>query len=309
MPVSFDLFATKVIAASVVASVPLVLAGMGEQMSQKTRILNIGLEGMMLAGAYAGFLVSNHFGTMWPGFLAGILAGVAVAAPMVLLCVLLGLDQIVVGISLTLAVQGATSLLHHFSFGRSYPRLQAADAIALPLISQIPIIGAAIFSQHPLVYVAVAACCVLSWLYRHTFFGLYLIAAGSAPDSLDFVGVRVNSVRSVAVFSTGAFAGLAGAYLSEVGAGIFVPFMTNGLGFIAIVLAMLARGSPFLVLGWALLFGASLSAATALQVLGTDIPTDVVQMLPFGMTMLALIIFGNRNGLPLSLGGPFRYPR
>jgi simple sugar transport system permease protein len=126
------------------------------------------------------------------------------------------------------------------------------------------------------------------------------------PAGLDAAGVDVARVRTLAVLGTGALAGLGGAYLAEVGAGVFVPFMTNGAGFIGIVLAMLGRGRPLLVLAGALLFGAGLSATTALQMVGTDIPTDFVQMLPFAMVMLALVAFGRWASLPPALGLPFR---
>jgi len=298
--------ATELLAGAVTAAVPLLLAGLGEQVSETAGVLNVGIEGMMLAGAYAGFVAALDLGAMWPGFLAGSLAGLAVAAPMVVLCVWLALDQVVVGIALTLAVEGLTALLHHFAFSRSYPRLPEAMHLPLPLLWHVPVVGPALFDRHPLAYLAVVLCGLLWWLNRGTFLGLYLAAAGTAPDSLDAVGVRVAAVRGAAVCVTGAAAGLGGAYLAEIGAGIFVPFMTNGAGFMGIVLAMLARGNPFLVLAGALLFGAGLSATTALQVLGVAIPTDVVQMLPFAVVMLALVAFGGRRGLPAALGKPYR---
>jgi len=122
---------------------------------------------------------------------------------------------------------------------------------------------------------------------------------------LDAAGVDVIRTRTVAVLCTGLFAGLGGAFMSIVGAGVFVPFMTHGNGFIGIVLAMLARGKPLWVLGGALLFGACLSMTTALQVAGVDIPTDVIQMLPFAMVMLVLILAGRRASLPLALGSSY----
>src|SRR5262249_58442094 len=117
--------------------------------------------------------------------------------------------------------------------------------------------------------------------FRKTYIGLNLEAAGNRPAALDAAGIDVRATRTGAVLTTGGLAGLGGAYMAEVGAGLFVPYMTNGAGFIAIVLAMLARGRPLSVLLGALLFGASLSLTTALQVSGIDVPTDIVQMLPF----------------------------
>ena len=299
-------FATALMSGSVTAAVPLLYAGLGEQVSEKAGVLNVGIEGMMLAGAYAGFAVAYGTNAMWAGFVAGGAAGFAVAMLMTILCVWLALNQIVVGIALTLGMEGLTSLLHHFAFAHSYPRLPEADHFALPVLSAVPVLGPSLFDRHPLVYLALLLCAGLTWVFRGTFLGLDLAAAGEKPSALDAAGVSVVAIRGVAVLTTGTLAGLGGAYLSEVGAGIFVPFMTNGAGFIGIVLAMLARGRPFLVLGGALLFGASLSATTALQVAGIDIPTDVIQMLPFAMVMLALVAFGRHASLPAALGLPYR---
>ena len=298
--------ATELVSGAVTAAVPLLLAGLGEQVSEKSGVLNVGIEGMMLAGAFAGFSAALWSGAPWPGFLAGAAAGMAVALPMAVLCVRLGLDQVVVGIGLTLGVEGLTALLHRVLFSRSYPRLPAAAHWRLPGLADIPILGPALFDRHPLAYAAFLFCGGLAWLYRRTFLGLHLSAAGVQPAGLDAAGVDVAGVRTVAVLATGAFAGLGGAYLAEIGAGVFVPFMTNGAGFIGIVLAMLGRGNPFLVLAGALLFGAGLSATTALQVVGTDIPTDILQALPFALVMLALVAFGRWASLPPALGKPFR---
>ncbi len=298
-------FLAALVGGSVAAAVPLLLAGLGEQVSEKAGVLNIGIEGMMLLGAYAGFLVAYDSGSMWLGFLAGGFAGALVAAVMALACVRLALNQIVIGIALTLSVEGLTSLLHFFQFSRSYPRLPAVATLPIPGLADIPVLGSGLFNQQPLVYLAVALCLALRWAYRHTFLGLNLTAAGDKPAALDAAGADVLTTRATAVLATGVLAGIGGAYLSEVGSGIFVPFMTNGSGFIGIVLAMLARGRPLWVLWGALLFGACLSMTTALQVAGVNVPTDVIQMLPFGMVMLALVVFGRQAGLPTALGLPY----
>jgi simple sugar transport system permease protein len=195
--------------------------------------------------------------------------------------------------------------LQFFQFSRTYPRLSAAPVIGLPLLSQIPVLGEGLFRHNVIVYLGVVLVPVLSWLFRRTYLGLNLEAAGNKPAALDAVGVDVIRTRSLAVLSTGFLAGLGGAYMANVGAGLFVPFMTGGAGFIGIVLAMLARGRPIWVLLGAALFGVSLAMTTALQVAGVNIPTDVVQMLPFAMVMLVLIIFARHSVLPPALGLPY----
>ncbi len=300
-----EVFLSALLFGAVTAAIPLLLAGLGEQMSEKAGVLNIGIEGMMLAGAYLGFVGAFYSGSLWLGFLTGIAGGIAVAAIMALLCVRIGLNQIVIGIALTLGLEGLTALLHHFQFSRSYPRLPAADATVIPLLSDIPIVGPAFFRHHLIVYLAVALVFGMTYLYRRTQLGLNLQAAGDKPAALDVAGIDVMRTRTIAVLTTGAMAGLGGAYLANVGAGLFIPFITNGAGFLGIVLAMLARGRPVWVLFGALLFGVCLSLTTAMQVAGINIPTDVIQMLPFLAVMIMLVLFGRRASLPAALGIPY----
>jgi general nucleoside transport system permease protein len=300
-----EVFLGSLLFGAVTAGVPLLLSGLGEQISEKAGVLNIGIEGMMLLGAYAGFATAYYTESFALGFLVGGLAGVVAAAVMVVLCVLLSMNQIVVGIAITLGGEGLTALLHHFQFSRSYPRLGRADTLAIPGLSELPVVGAAFFDRNLLVYAAVLLAVAMVWVFRRTHIGLNLQAAGDKPAALDAAGVSVTLTRSLAVLSTGLLSGLGGAYLSTVGGGLFLPFMTGGAGFIAIVLAMLARGKPMWVLFGAFLFGGSLSMTTAMQVAGVNIPTDVIQMLPFAMVILVLIIFARNSYLPPALGNPY----
>jgi simple sugar transport system permease protein len=299
-------FLTALLAGTVAAALPLLLAGLGEQMSERAGVLNLGLEGMMLAGALAGFAAALASGSFGLGFLAGAAAGVAVAALMAALCVALPLNQVVIGIAITLAMQGATSLGHHVLYSETYPRLPGHAGLAMPVLSDIPVLGPALFTQSPVGWLAIALVPVLAWLLRGTAAGLNLAAAGERPEALDLAGVSVGLTRAAAVLFAGLMAGLAGAWLACVGAGLFVPFMTNGAGFMAIVLAMLARGRPALVLAGALVVGGATSATTALQVAGFGVPTDLVQMLPYAAIMAVLTVFGRRAGLPAALGEPYR---
>lgn len=298
-------FITSLLLGAVAAGVPLLLAGIGEQMSEKAGVLNIGIEGMMLFGAYTGFSAAFYLESFWYGFLFGGLGGMAVALLMVVFCVWLNMNQIVIGIALTIGAEGLTALLHHFQFSRSYPRLSAADTLAIPGLSEIPVIGPVLFNQHAVVYLSVMLMLFLIWAYKRTYIGLNLQAAGDKPAALDVAGIDVRVTRTGAVLFTGFLTGVGGAYLANIGAGLFFPFMTGGAGFIGLVLAMLARGKPHWVLYGAILFGMSLSLTTALQVAGFNIPTDVVQMLPFAMVILVLIILGRNSRLPAALGLPY----
>ena len=300
-----EVFLGSLLFGAVTAGVPLLLSGLGEQISEKAGVLNIGIEGMMLMGAYAGFAGAYYTDSFTLGFLIGGLAGVMAAAVMVVLCVLLSMNQIVVGIAITLGGEGLTALLHHFQFSRSYPRLGRPDTLSVPWLSDLPIVGSAFFDRNPLVYAAVLLAVAMVWVFKRTHVGLNLQAAGDKPAALDAAGVSVTLTRSLAVLTTGLLSGLGGAYLSTIGGGLFLPFMTGGAGFIAIVLAMLARGKPMWVLLGAFLFGGSLSLTTAMQVAGVNIPTDVIQMLPFAMVILVLIVFARNSYLPPALGNPY----
>jgi ABC-type uncharacterized transport system permease subunit len=300
-----DAFLTALVSGGLLAGVPLVFAALGETISERAGVLNIGLEGMMLLGAYTGFLGAYYGHSSWLGFAAGIGGGIAVSLFMVVFCVWLGLDQIVIGIALTLSAEGMTSLLHGAQFADSRPRLDASPTLEIPLLSGLPVLGESLFDQHLVVYLGFGLVGAVAWMLRSTNVGLNLRAAGEKPEAVDAAGVSVLATRSWAVIATGALAGLGGAYISTVGAGLFEPFMTQGQGFIAIVIAMLARGKPVWVIIGSFLFGMSLSLVTALQVAGINISTDVVNMLPFVAVILALIVFARRSYLPAALGLPY----
>jgi simple sugar transport system permease protein len=298
-------FLTALISGGLIAGVSLMFTALGETISERAGVLNIGLEGMMLVGAYIGFVGAYYGHSFWVGFAAGIAGGAFASLFMVVLCVRLGLDQIVVGIAITLAGEGITSVLQDTQFGSSYPRLGAPPTVAIPVLSDIPVVGKSVFDQPLIVYLGLAAVGAVSWIFRRTNAGLNLRAAGEKPEALDAAGVSVVATRSYAALCTGALAGLGGAYLSIVGAGTFTPFMTQGQGFMAIVIAMLARGKPLWVVMGSFLFGISLSVATALQLAGINVSTDVVNMLPFIAIMVALVAFARRSYLPPALALPY----
>jgi simple sugar transport system permease protein len=304
-------FLTALIAGGILAGMPLLLAGLGEMVSERAGVLNIGLEGMMLFGAYIGFVAAYYGGSSWLGFLAGAGAGAALSLIMVVLCVRWGLDQIVVGIAITLAAEGATALIFDAEFAETRPTLGDVDRVSIPGLSDIPVVGGAdssngsLFSQPLIVYLSLVLVAAVAWMMRRTHLGLNLRAAGDKPAALDAAGVSVLGTRSWACLFAGAMAGLGGAYLSVVAAGLFEAFITQGRGFIAIVLAMLARGRPLWVVIGAFLFGISLSISDALQIAGVDISTDVVFMLPFLAVIAVLVVFGRRAYLPPALGLPY----
>jgi simple sugar transport system permease protein len=307
---SADAF-TALIAGGILAGVPLMFGSLGELVSERAGVLNIGLEGMMLIGAYAGFVGAYYGGNEWYGFGSGLGAGAAVSLIMVLFCVRWGLDQIVVGIAITLACEGATALIFDAQFAESRPTLGATERVSIPGLSSLPVVGGkddsngSIFSQPLVVYLGLGLVVLVAWVLRRTHLGLNAKAAGDRPAALDAAGVSVLATRSWSTIFAGAMAGLGGAYLSIVAAGLFQDTLVGGRGFIAIVLAMLARGRPLWVVVGSFLFGISLSLADWAQVAGVKISTDVIFLLPFVLVLLVLVVFGRRSYLPAALALPY----
>jgi simple sugar transport system permease protein len=265
----------------------------------------------MLVGAYAGFLGAYYGHSMWLGYLAGMGAGMLASCFMVVLCVWLGLDQIVVGIAITLAGEGITSVLYQSQFSETQPRLGGIHTAPIPMLDRIPVLGKTIngefplFSQPLLVYLGLAFAVLLAWVFRSTNIGLNLRAAGERPEALDAAGISVVATRSYAALTTGALAGLGGAYLAIAGTGGFQDFLTQGQGYMAIVIAMLARGRPIAVVVFSLMFGIALSLSGLLQIAGINLSPEVVHMLPFAAIIVALMLFARRAYLPPALALPY----
>ncbi len=306
-----QVFWTSVLAGGLLAGVPLMFTALGEAISERAGVLNIGLEGMMLVGAYAGFLGAYYGHSMWLGYLAGMGAGMLASCFMVVLCVWLGLDQIVVGIAITLAGEGITSVLYQSQFSETQPRLGGIHTAPIPMLDRIPVLGKTIngefplFSQPLLVYLGLAFAVLLAWVFRSTNVGLNLRAAGERPEALDAAGISVVATRSYAALTTGALAGLGGAYLAIAGTGGFQDFLTQGQGYMAIVIAMLARGRPIAVVVFSLMFGIALSLSGLLQIAGINLSPEVVHMLPFAAIIVALMLFARRAYLPPALALPY----
>ena len=306
-----QVFWTSVLAGGLLAGVPLMFTALGEAISERAGVLNIGLEGMMLVGAYAGFLGAYYGHSMWLGYLGGMGAGMLASCFMVVLCVWLGLDQIVVGIAITLAGEGITSVLYQSQFSTTQPRLGGIHTAPIPMLDRIPVLGKTIngesplFSQPLLVYLGLAFAVLLAWVFRSTNIGLNLRAAGERPEALDAAGISVVATRSYAALTTGALAGLGGAYLAIAGTGGFQDFLTQGQGYMAIVIAMLARGRPIAVVVFSLMFGIALSLSGLLQIAGINLSPEVVHMLPFAAIIVALMLFARRAYLPPALALPY----
>ncbi|MFC5337480.1 ABC transporter permease [Leucobacter denitrificans] len=296
-----ETFLTAFIVAVLASAIPLLLASIGETVGEQSGVLNIGMEGLMLVGGYFGFVGTLVSGSFWVGFLSGAAAGIALSMVMMVLCVWLGLNQIVVGIGIGLAGAGVSSVLYDFQFAESKPRLGLDTPWTIPFLSDLPVVGKGLFAQPGMFYVSLIILVLTSiWLYKTTP-GLRLRSAGQKPASLDAAGGSVMRTRSLAVLFGGAMSGLGGAYLALISAGTFTPGMTNGVGFLAIVVAMLARGRFTWVLLISIVYGLFVAMGTVLQLTTLNIPNDVVHMMPFVAVMIVLTFFARRSALPPAL--------
>ncbi|MBN9154773.1 MAG: ABC transporter permease [Microbacterium sp.] len=295
---------TVFIASIIVQTMPLVIASVGETIGEQSGVLNLGIEGVMLIGALAGYATAIWTGSAWLGMLGGLLGGVAANLLMLVLNTWLGLNQIVVGLAVTLIGEGLTSVLYLQAFSKS-PQSIPPDSWRIPGLSDIPVIGPALFRQSGIFWVCILLLVVVAFLLSRTNWGLATRSAGQKPSSLDAAGGSVMVTRSQAVLLNGAFVGLGGAYLSILTTGTFTPFMTNGLGFLAIVITMLSRGKVGWIVLTSLLYGIAVAIKNPLQLIGVSIPADVFQMLPFVVVMITLVLFARSSVVPPALGAPY----
>ena len=297
-------FITAFIVACLAGAVPLMLAAVGETVGEQSGVLNLGIEGMMLVGGYVGYVVALGTHSVWLGMLGGAIGGAVMSLVLLVLNVWLGLNQIVLGIAITLAGGGVTSVLYDQLYSKTSPRT-VTDAWHIPGLSSIPVVGTAVFSQSAVFCVAILLAVAVALLLTRTNWGLGVRAAGQKPSSLDAAGGSVMATRSQAVLIGGLFAGLGGAYLSVIATSAFTPFMTNGLGYIAIIVTMLSRGRILAVALVSLVYGVTVAVGTVLQLTSLNIPTDLVTMLPYIVVMVVLLIFGRSVYISPVLGAPY----
>jgi simple sugar transport system permease protein len=287
--------------------VPLALAAMGETITERSGVINIGLEGSIIAGALGGALAALAFGGAGAGVLAGAVAGLSVALVFAAFSVGLGTDQIITGTAVTIGGLGLTGAIYQARFGATgtaltLPTLAPAP---VPVLSEIPWIGSALFGQAPTAYVAYALAPVLWYFLFRTAWGLELRAVGESPVAARAAGIRVVRVRFWATVFGGALAGVAGAHLALAHAGTFSENMSAGRGFIAIAVVVLGRWNPVLVLLAALFFGAASALQFFLQALGLDLPYQLLLALPYLLTLAALAGWVGRARAPAALAMPW----
>ena len=302
-------------AATVRAATPLILAALGGIFSERTGVVNIALEGIMLAGAFFAVLGSYTASKMglgpaispWIGVLAAVVFGVILSSIHAVVSIRFKADQIVSGVAINILALGLTGFLLQFVFNTSgnSPSVPNLPAVAIPLLSSIPIIGEVFFNQPPLVYVAYIAIPLTAFVLFRTPLGLRMRSVGEHPKAADTVGVNVFKLRYLGVLLSGVLAGLAGAYLSIGQLNIFSENMTNGRGYIALAAVIFGKWNPWGALGACLLFGFADAIQISLQNAGVNIPSEFLLMLPYVLTLIALAGFIGRSVAPAAVGEPY----
>jgi ABC-type uncharacterized transport system permease subunit len=275
------------IASSVVAATPLIYAALGETVVEKAGVLNLGIEGMMLVGAVAGFAATLATGSDAVGFLAAAGAGVALSLVFGFLTLSMQTNQVATGLALTLFGVGLSAFVGHDLAGVP---LSALPPIELPGLTQIPIVGPLLFHYDVMVYLSLVLFAAVQWFVTKSHAGLTMRAVGESPSVAHAIGKSVLKTRYLAVMFGGATAGIAGAYLSLVQTPMWVEGMSAGKGWIALALVVFGTWKPARVMVGAYLFGGVTQFQLFAQGFDLPIPTEFLSMLPYASTVIVLVI-------------------
>ncbi len=298
---------TTFLSATVRMATPVALAGLGETISERAGISNIGVEAIMLSGAYFSFWAVFQSGSIFLGVTAGIAGGIAASLLHAVLSIEFKADQTIAGLALNFLFIGLTSFLFLMQFGKTttLPSIAVIKNIRIPLLSRIPVIGEAFFNQDPFVYLLFICAALLMVIFYRTEWGIILHAVGENPRAADTAGLNVHGTRYLATIANGTLGGLGGAYLSMVKLGFFQENLTFGKGYIALVVVILGRRNPMGVLLASLVIGSAEALQIRLQTLGSTIPSQAFSMLPYVVTILVLLFSIGKGHDPAALGLPY----
>jgi simple sugar transport system permease protein len=295
------------LAGTVAAATPLVFAALGELVTERSGVLNLGVEGMMLMGAVAAFAAATTSGSLSLGVVCGAVAGAVTAALFGVLALSLLTNQVATGLALTIFGTGLSAFV-----GQPYVSvtLVGLQPMAIPGLSRLPVVGPVLFEQNALVYVSLLTFAAIYWFLYRTKAGLVVRAVGESPEAAHAVGYRVIRIRYLATLFGGALAGVAGAYLAVAYTPMWVEQLTAGRGWIALALVVFATWRPERVLAGAYLFGGVTIVQLHAQALGLAVPSQLLSTLPYLATIVVLVAISRdvqkiRVNAPVSLGKPF----
>jgi ABC-type uncharacterized transport system permease subunit len=298
---------TDFLTSSVALAIPIIYAAIGGVYSERAGVFNIGLEGMMLIGAFSGVVGAYTTGNLWYGLAFSVFAGIIIGLLHAVLCISLKINQIISGLLIVIFALGLTAFLNGAIFGitRAYEILPSFPTFKIPLLGNIPLIGPALFNQIWLGYIAFAILLLANFIMYHTTWGLAIRAVGENPSSADAVGINVIRIQYACVIISGILASVGGAYLSLGLVHTFIDNMTAGRGFIAVAAVIFGGWRPIGAFYGALLFGASDSLQLRLQSFGLHIPSQILSMLPYVLTLVVLAGIIGRTRPPTNIGIPY----
>ncbi len=297
-----------ILAGTVAAATPLIFAGLGELVAERTGVINLGVEGMMLVGAIAGFAFASQYdASVLSALFMGGLAGSLMALIFAFFTLSMSTNQSACGLALTIFGIGISAFIGQNYVSIALPGLQNLN---IPGLADIPVIGPILFQQNYVVYLSILAFAVVWWVLAKTRFGLLLKAVGESPESAHAMGYNVLAIRYGAVLFGGAMAGIGGAFLSTVYTPMWIENMVAGRGWIAIALVVFAAWKPTRLMLGAYLFGGVTILQFHAQALGLNIPNEFLSALPYIATILVLVIISRdkkllKLNLPASLGKTF----
>lgn len=299
---------TSLLFGAVSLSVPLVFGALGGVIGERAGVVNVAIEGQLLLGAFSAALLSSITGNPFVGLLGAMLGGVLVASVLAAFAIKYLVEQVIVGVVLNVLVTGLTGFLYGALLAPNEAQLNRPvrfDPIAIPVLSDIPIIGPVLFNQTFIGYLMFITVAVVAWGLYRTRWGLRLRAVGEHPQAADTVGIKVNATRFWNVLLAGAVAGAGGAYFTLVSVPQFGKDMTAGLGFIALAAVIFGRWDPIRATLAALLFGFATNMQNLLSILKTPIPGEFMLMLPYVVTLLAVAGFAGQIRAPAADGKPY----
>jgi general nucleoside transport system permease protein len=302
VPVAF------LLANAIVLAIPIVFGGMAGVMSERVGVVNIAIEGQLLTGAFVAAVVSTLTGNLYWGLLSAMVAGSLVSVVLAVFAVRYLVDQIIVGVVLNVLVIGVTNFLYSQWLTQDAATTNAPGTfpvVSLPLLSDIPVFGPVFFENRLTVFLAFLAIPLLWYVLFRTIWGLRARAVGEYPMAADTMGINVAATRFWWVVAGGALAGLGGAALTIGNVGAFGKEMTQGQGFIALAVVILGRWHPFYMSAAALLFGFSIILRVWANQVSPGIPTDFIIMVPYLVTIIAVVGFVGRVRPPASVGKPY----
>jgi simple sugar transport system permease protein len=292
--------------ATLVAATPLVLAALGGVMSERSGVVNIALEGIMLTSAFAGFAVAFVTHSLATGLLAAVVSGMLIAALHAVLSIEFLVDQIVSGTVINILAVGITGVLYRTSLQQGVQGPGTLPVWKIPVLSGIPVIGPILFQNQLITYAMLVLVVVVHLVLFHTVWGLRTRACGEHPLAAETAGVSVKLVRYVDVIASGALGGLGGAYFTLQQIGQFLPSMTGGRGFIALAAMIFGKWTPFGAFGASMLFACADALGARFQYLGVHLPIQLLGMLPYILTIVVVAGAMGRAIAPAAVGRPYR---